>query len=256
MNKFSTCLISLTLLLTLMCPCANADFKEHFDLGQNYLSNYQYSGAITEFKSALRINYMDTSARIGLINAYLARGTDYANKEKAWGKAANDFRSALFYLKYYPNNDAIQNSAQAINQVTNNLARCLNETGFDKSPQNRYSTAKYLRSEGNFAAAGYEFNQTLSNTSLQKSSFEQIAEIMKLLGNDQKALEYYSKAVAVAPADLSLRLEYAKMLDKNKNEDSATKEYAYILDKSTAENKDIVKSKLSYAAALFILIPS
>ena len=41
-----------------------ADFKEHFDLGTQYLSNYQYSGAITEFKSALRINYKDNSARI------------------------------------------------------------------------------------------------------------------------------------------------------------------------------------------------
>ena len=28
-----------------------ADFKEHFDLGTQYLSDYQYSGAITEFKS-------------------------------------------------------------------------------------------------------------------------------------------------------------------------------------------------------------
>jgi len=47
-----------------------ADFKEHYDLGQQYLLNYQYSGAITEFKNALRINYLDNSARIGLINSY------------------------------------------------------------------------------------------------------------------------------------------------------------------------------------------
>ena len=56
--------------LVIMCLAglampAFADFKEHFDLGQQYLSNYQYSGAVTEFKSALRINYLDNSARIG-----------------------------------------------------------------------------------------------------------------------------------------------------------------------------------------------
>ena len=73
-----------------------ADFKEHFDLGQQYLANYQYSGAVTEFKNALRINYLDNSARIGLINSYLARGAHYANKEKNWEKAAAaKFPSAL-----------------------------------------------------------------------------------------------------------------------------------------------------------------
>ena len=98
MNK----LIKLTCVASLVAfsvtPCF-AGFKEHFDLGQQYLTNYQYSGAITEFKSALRINYLDNSARIGLINAYLARATYYANQDKNYDKAANDFRSALFYLK-------------------------------------------------------------------------------------------------------------------------------------------------------------
>ena len=91
----------LSIIICLLNGLAFADFREHFDLGQNYLSQYQYSGAITEFKSALRINYMDTSARIGLINSYLARGAEFANG-KNWEKAANDYRSALFYLKYYP----------------------------------------------------------------------------------------------------------------------------------------------------------
>ena len=73
--------IAIICTLALIQP-AFADFKEHFDLGQQYLSNYQYSGAVTEFKNALRINYLDNSARIGLINSYLARGAYYANNEK------------------------------------------------------------------------------------------------------------------------------------------------------------------------------
>ena len=107
-----------------------ADFKEHFDLGQQYLSNYQYSGAVTEFKSALRINYLDNSARIGLINSYLARGTYYANTDKDYAKAADDYRAALFYLLYYPNENQVRNSSQAIVQVTSNLNKCLNEINF------------------------------------------------------------------------------------------------------------------------------
>ena len=74
-------------------------FAEHYDAGQNYLMQNQYSSSIVEFRKALRINYLDNSARIGLINAYLARATYYANQEKNFEKAANDFRSAIFYLK-------------------------------------------------------------------------------------------------------------------------------------------------------------
>ena len=49
-------LAKLLLVAVLLSGSANADFKEHYDLGQHYLSSYQYSGAITEFKNALRIN--------------------------------------------------------------------------------------------------------------------------------------------------------------------------------------------------------
>ncbi len=221
-------------------PCF-AGFKEHFDLAQQYLTNYQYSGAITEFKSALRINYLDNSARIGLVNSFLARGMYYANTEKDYKKAADDYRSAMFYLVYYPNANQVKNSSQAIVQVSSNLNKCLQAIKFDTSARNRFNTAKQLRAEGNFAAAAYEFNQALSDTSLIKESFQQTGDIMKLLGNDQKAAEFYKKAVSVAPNDIDLRLSYAKMLDKLGQEDNAVEEYNYILAKTT-DNKDVLYS--------------
>ena len=78
-----------------------ADFREHYDLGQQYLYQSQYSSSIDEFKKALRINPLDNSARIGIVNAYLARATYYANKAGNYSDACDDFRSALFYIKYY-----------------------------------------------------------------------------------------------------------------------------------------------------------
>lgn len=240
MKKFSKLMCILAFSFYTISP-AFAGFKEHFDLGQQYLANYQYSGAITEFKSALRINYLDNSARIGLINSYLARGMYYANTEKDYAKAADDYRAALFYLVYYPGANQVKNSSQAIVKSTAALNQCLNTINFDTSPENRYNTAKQLRAEGNFAAAGYEFNQTLSDKNLLKDSFEQTGDIMKLLGNDPKAAEYYRKAVAVAPADIDLRLSYAKMLDKLEQEDAAVEEYNYILSKTT-DNKDVLYS--------------
>lgn len=236
MSRTLNNLLKVSLIIGLMGGSALAGFKEHYDLGQQYLSNYQYSGAITEFKNALRINYMDNSARIGLINSYLARGMYYGKEEKDYAKAADDYRSALFYMLYYPNQVT---STQAVPQVTGNLNRCLNAIGFDTSAENRFNTAKQLRAEGNFAAAGYEFNQTLADRNLQKDSFEQVGDIMKLLGNNQKAAEYYRKAIAVAPTDIELRLAYAKMLDNLGNEDAAVVEYNYILSKTT-DNKEVL----------------
>ena len=240
MNKYLKYICIAAVVIFSISP-AFAGFKEHFDLGQEYLSNYQYSGAITEFKSALRINYLDNSARIGLINSYLARGTYYANTDKDYNKAADDYRAALFYLLYYPNANQVKNSSQAIVQVTSNLNKCLNTLNFDTTASNRFTTAKQLRAEGNFAAAGYEFNQALGDKNYIKESFEQTGDIMKLLGNDPKAAEYYRKAVAVAPNDIPLRLSYAKMLDKLGSEDAAVEEYNFILSK-TNDNKDVLYS--------------
>ncbi len=240
MNKIFKLMFALTLGIVSINPCF-ADFKEHFDLGQQYLSNYQYSGAISEFKSALRINYLDNSARIGLINSYIARGTYYANTDKDYAKAADDYRAALFYLVYYPNSNQVRNSSQAIVQVTSNLNQCLNEINFDTTAQNRFNTAKQLRAEGEFAAAGYEFNQSLSDTSLIKESFQQTGDIMKLLGNDTKSAEFYKKAVSVDPNDIDLRLSYAKMLDKLQQEDEAVEQYNFVLSKTT-DNKDVLYS--------------
>ncbi len=232
--------IAIICTLALIQP-AFADFKEHFDLGQQYLSNYQYSGAVTEFKNALRINYLDNSARIGLINSYLARGAYYANNEKNWQKAADDYRSALFYMIYYPTANQAKSSSQGISPVTNNLNRCLSVLKFNTSPQSRFETAKQLRAEGNFAAAAYEFSQSLGDKELIKDSYEQIGDIMKLLGNAPKAAEYYRRAVSVSPTDIPLRLTYAKLLDKLDQEEAAVEEYNYILTRSI-DNKDVLYS--------------
>lgn len=231
-------LLKVSLVLLLLSNCAFAGFKEHFDLGQQYLSNYQYSGAITEFKNALRINYMDNSARIGLINSYISRATYYGNTERNYQKASDDYRSALFYMQYYPLKISSQ---QYIPQVTANLNTRLSQINYDRSPQNRFNTAKQLRAEGNFSAAAYEFNQALADRSLQQESFEQIGDIMKLLGNNPKAGEYYRKALAVAPDNIPLRFSYAKILDSLGNEHDAIQEYNYVLNKTT-DNKELLYS--------------
>ena len=145
-------------------------FAEHYNAGQNFLTQNQYSSAIVEFRKAMKINYLDNSARIGIVNAYLARAVYYVNTEKDYEKASNDFRSALFYLKMYPDNEQdIQNSIGMIQSANGNLNQCLKISGFDTTADSRLKKAEELRAMANFSAASYEFFKAAEN---EKYAFE------------------------------------------------------------------------------------
>lgn len=223
-NKFLCTIFCLAVSYSISMA-ANEDFAQYYNAGQQALTQYQYSTAIDSFKNALMINYLDNSARIGLINSYLARGTYLANTDKNWEGAANDYRSALFYLKYYASGQDEQNSAQVISNSVQNLDQCLNILKYDKSGKNRYETAKALRFQGELAAAGYEFGQAAADPSFKKDSYRQIASILNVRKNYPKSSEFYQKAILVDPNDPELRLKHAEILDKLEQNDEAVKEY-------------------------------
>lgn len=212
-------------------------FSQHYDAGQIYLSQFQYASAISEFKMAMRINYLDNSARIGLINSYLARATYYANKEQSYEKAANDLRAAIFYLRYWANPQTIQNSSAQISSAVENLNLCLTALKYDTTPKSRLAKAQALRAQGFFAEAGYEFIQASSGSdnSVKTKALEQAGDMMKVLRNEPKALEYYQKAVALNEGNGALRLKYARSLDNQGQNDAAVVEYNYALSKSEGD---------------------
>lgn len=211
-------------------------FAQYYDSAQAYLTQGQYSSAIVEFRKALRINFMDNSARVGLVNSYLARAAYYANQEKNFDKAANDFRSAIFYLKMYPTKDqAVQNSAGMITSAQENLSQCLKILSFDKTASARYQKAEELRAMGNFSAAAYEFSQSAQSENFASEANSQIADLMKLLGNEQRSADYYKIALDLNPSNGSLRMKYARTLDKLGNYDDAVVQYNAALANSKGD---------------------
>ena len=228
------------------------DFQTFYNNGQNLYNTSQYTGAIVEFKKALRINYKDNSARIGLVNSYLARGTYYANSQNDYDRAANDFRSALFYLKYYPDDKEVNDSATAIATTTDNLDQCMNSRGQSKLPQERYNRGVVLRKNGDLPAGGYEFMQVIEGTdkNLQKKAYANVAEIMAVLDNTPKAIVYYKKAVAADPNNVSLRLNYARLLDKLHKDDLAVQEYNFVLSKSVGNTEVLTALEKIYLKKL------
>ena len=211
-------------------------FVQYYEAAQEYLAQGQYSSAIVEFRKALRINYLDNSARIGLINSFLSRATYYANQEKNYDKSANDFRSAIFYLKMYPTKDqTVANSSGMIASATENLNQCLKVTGFDRTPSARYKKAEELRAMGNFSAAAYEFMKASENSSLAADANAQIADLMKLLGNEVRSADYYKIAMDLKPDDGLLRMKYARTLDKLGRYDEAVVQYNAALENSNGD---------------------
>lgn len=196
----------------------------------------QFSSSIVEFRKALRINYLDNSARIGVINAYLARATYYANQEKNYDKAANDFRSALFYLRIYPNKEqTVQNSAGMISSATENLNQCLKVLSFDMTASGRYKRAEELRAMGNLSAAAYEFSRAAQSEKLAADANTQVGDLLKLLGNEPRSADFYKTALDLKPNDGVLRMKYARTLDKLGRYDEAVSEYNEALANSKGD---------------------
>lgn len=231
------CLLALSSCVMPMAISAPAGaFAQHYDAAQDFLTQGQYSSAIVEFRKALRINYMDNSARVGLINSYFARATYYANQEKNYEKSANDFRSALFYLKIFPTKEQlVQNSASMIATANENLNQCLKVISFDRTASSRYKKAEELRAMGNFAAAAFEFSQAAQNESFAPKANVQIADLLKLLGNEKRSADYYKIALDLTPNDSLLRMKYARTLDKLGQYDDAVVQYNAALANSKGD---------------------
>ena len=243
------------LLCSILLSCSVVfadDFKTYYDNGQKYLESYQYSSAITEFKKALRINYLDNSARIGLVNSYLARGTYYANNENNYEKSANDFRAALFYLQYYPEDGDLSSSASAISTTVENLEQCMSTLGQSKVPQQRYNRGVELRKNGNLPAAAYEFFAASENgdDNIKKHSYSNIGDIMSVLDNNKKAVLYYKKSVDIDADNVATRLKYARILDKLGQDDLAVQEYNAVLAKSSNNSEVLYALEKIYTKKL------
>ena len=227
------CLIAASIGFGINIP-SYAGFQEHYTLAQQYFFNARYSSAIDEFKKALMINFMDNSARIGLINSYIARGTYIANYEHNYRAAADDFRSAIFYLKYYVDRDVAMNSFNSISSTTSSLHYCEKQYGANTSQEGHYKLAEELDNAGNVSAAMYEYEQIVNNDKYRKVALLRIASLMKKINNLLKSAEYYKMATEYDPNDVAIKMRYANVLDKMGNSEGASKQYNYVL--SHAEN--------------------
>lgn len=215
--------------------------SSYYTQGMQYLQNAQYTSAIVEFKKALRENPADISSKISLTNAYISRAAYFNNKSFEYQKAANDLRSALFYIKYYDEMSNDSNYAQAAEAAQQNLEIVLSTIKADCSPKGRYITAKNLRAQGEFAASAYEYFQIMNDNIYRKNAYIGIGDVMKILGQAQKAVFYYECAVKLDDKNADLHLKLARAYEQTGNNDGAAEQYNLALQNSS-EKEDILTS--------------
>ncbi len=139
-------IINILLLLILTMPVLAKESP--VSKGQKLYDKGKYTEAIIEFSKTAKKD------KLVLISAYEKRGDKYFN-EKEFGKAANDYRSALFYALYFypePNTN--------ISQLQKNLKDCEAKLHLKNTAKSHYYTAKLLDIAGEYPASAYEYMQT------------------------------------------------------------------------------------------------
>lgn len=224
---------------------ASDDYSEtgsiYYNNGVQLLKTSQYTNAITEFRKALRENTNDKSSRIQLVNAYLARAQYFNNQAMDYNKAANDLRSALFYMKFYENTPADGQYINDINAIENNLESVLYAMKADLTPKGRYMMGKSLRAQGEFAAAVSEFQKSQTDSTYRKSSLANLGEIYYILNLNNQAVNYLTQALSYDPKNSNLHLKLAGAYERLNKIDLAAQEYNLALSKSS-DNQDILLS--------------
>lgn len=219
----------------------SAQGSQYYNNGVNYLKSSQYSNAITEFRKALRENPSDKSSRIQLVNSYLARAQYYNNKAMDYNKAANDLRSAIFYMKYYNNEPVDAQYIADTNTMESNLDNVLYAINADQTPKGRYTMGRSLRAQGEFAAAATEFEKAQTDNNYRKSSLANLGEIYYILNLNEQAVSYLDQALVLDPKNSNLHLKLAGAYERLGKIDLAAEQYNLSLTKS-GDNQEILMS--------------
>ncbi len=212
----------------------------YFTQGQSFYNGGQYTSAIKAFRKALRENPLDFSSEIGIINSYISRAKYYNDSVNMPQKAIADLKSALFYFVCFDEtsrskySEAYTSAVTNLNSLENALKSDITANGFIKS-------AKNLRMQGEFAAAGYDFYRAKGDPKNAVVANIGLGDIMKILGKPQDSVKYYETAMNISPDNTDLRLKIARAYEDSGQYELAAEHYNYALQNSN-EKEEILNS--------------
>lgn len=222
-------------------------FSAYYSNGMQYLKNNQYASAIIEFKKVLRFSPYDTTIKDALQNAYFARAQYYLKTTKENEKALNDFKSAVFYAKYWKQGTLSQASMALISDAEREINALNKRLSTSTNADNILKQAKILRAQGELAAAGYDFQTLLvkGTTAHKEDAYQNLGNIYKNLNNISMAMDYMKMAIEINPKNPKLHFLYGVMLDDAKNYEASLEQYNLALQygENSPELLEILENK-------------
>ncbi len=240
----------LCLALTLILFCTQTGFSEtpeelkerynvYYNNGTSFLKTKQYNDAIRELKKVLRYAPYDNNVKNALYTAYISRAEDFLNVKKQPKNAINDYKSALFYMKYWNDNNSDVDRAK-LSSTESALAGLLKRYE-NLNEDAKLQHANTLRAQQEIAAAGYDFNK-LKGTKYNYNALSSLFDIYKSLNNQKMALENIREAVKIKKENGLLHYKYALLLDDIGNIEAANDEYALAFKYGDSATLDALKS--------------
>ncbi len=218
-------------------------FSTYYANGQEYMKNSQYSNAIVEYKKVLRFAPADLMTQKAMVEAYLARAQYNRNTLKEYKKAINDYKSAVFYAKYWTGKQE-QNLSSIIASASKDINDLEKKFNVLQDPESRLKRAKLLKAQGELAASGYEFQQ-LKNSKYPETVYKNLANIYKNLNNQAGALDSYKMAIDINPKNPETHFLYGVILDEVGNYEASLEQYnlAFEYGDKSPELLEILENK-------------
>ncbi len=173
MIKKAATIILLALLISPVNYAKSA--TDNLAKGNKYYSSAKYEKAVTEYKKEVVQDKTNKKAAEGIIKSYTAIGDIYY-KNSEYGKAALNYRNALFYVQLYA---AKTNSTDFIGEyktVQNSYKQCLKNLKIKDNAKNHYNMGRLLSLLNEYTAASYEYS--LAQNGKYKTDCEKAMEEM------------------------------------------------------------------------------
>ncbi len=214
-------------------PNENIDY---YSLGMTSLQKRQYTSAIDYLKRALVKDPSNTSIRNNLAVALTSRGTYFYNQGIDLEKAANDYRSAIYYLQYFGKYENSETIKQNISLAQQNLNSVLSAKKAKLDSQSRLKKARELRGQGELTSAVVEYIAAAKDRKYAYESYLALGDMMKVISNEYNAALYYDKALAIKSTDPYLHLKFGRTLYNLGNIDAAVRELDIATENTQTKN--------------------
>lgn len=223
--------------------CSN---NANYQSGVSYLNAANYPMAISELEKSIKVCPSNCDIKDKLVNAYYLNATQTLNSGINLDKALNDYRMAVYYLKYFSLQNVSDTDISRADAIDAQIKTVLVRQQKGVSYVARFKEAKKLRGSGQFASAVVEFSEALKQPELARDSYEALGDIMMVLSRPIDAAKNYDECLKMNSKDAKMHLKLARALHKMGNIDLALQEYSLAaVDPSLQEEIEPVVEQLN-----------